>query len=245
MKTVVMKQLKIEVIVQVGNIEDGSLLVSLACDVQALYMVDISIRVKFLKTTAGMEANFFASTEVNVGLGKLKVSLEANAAVGDYLNPTGDARALAILNNEEARSLSSANLLDADWDLSFKCDWETAQWLKDLGAAIFKGLKVIGEAIAQVWNGITGSVAQTWDAIKILAAAIGGAIADLFDSLGEALDAAQDTIANGIEAATNFLEGKGAVGELAAGALEIVGDVLDFTLDRFGDVLDLVCLLAL
>ena len=243
---IVLKQLNIEVILQFGD--NASVSIFLACEVEALYLVGISIRVKFLKTPQGTEAEFFASTTLDALVGKLKVSLTAKAAVGDYLNSqdSESTRALATLDDKETRALSSGNLLDADWDLQFQCDWETAQWLKDLGAAIVEGLKIIGAAIAFVWNEITEFVSVAWDAIKDLAAEIGGAIAGLFLEMGKLVDGAKYFVAEGVDAAAIFLRGEaGALGDFAADALQFAGEVAGFAFDRFGDALDLVCMFAL
>lgn len=246
---IVLRQLTVQVIAQVGQ-EDNSVFIFLACDVSALYIADIFVSIYFKQTPSSVEAEFIAEASLQTGFGELEVKLEAVASgVDEYLNCNETRRALVAWEGEGGRALKECNdggnLLDADWDLTFHIDFQVAQWLEDLGMFILEGLKVIGAAIAEAWDAITNAVEFIWNGIKDLAVAIGGAIAEVFDALGSAVDDLQEDIGRGVQVAASFLRGEatellGPLGDIAADAIEIIGEGLDFTLDRFGDALDLV-----
>lgn len=240
------KQIELQIIFQLADLDESSTRFYFNLQVKALF-VEASVEVLFESTPTGELSQFKASTTVNVGLGTLKVGVEAKAAIGDYLYDQDRRRTEAIILNDNStelvhsrsRELLGSSFVDADWDLDFFSDWETAQWLKDLGAAIVAGLKAVWEGLKFVWNAIVDFVEDAWKAITDLAKVIGGAIAEVFDAIGEAIDGAQDAIADGVDAAVGFLNGQGPVGRIAGEALEILGDVADFTLDRLGDAVDL------
>lgn len=230
---------ELNVIFQV--VEGGSVYVLFNADVTVAFIADIRVGVEFLKTTASIDASFFAETKVNVGVGVVMVSLRGSASISASCNKDTSTRALMHFEDEESRALQAcdSSIDKVDWALEFSSMWETAEWLKDLGTAIVEGLKEVFKAIEAVWNGIKQFVAQVWEAIKDIAKAIGGAIADVLDEIGKAVDATQDAIGDGLDAVGSFL-GDGLGCEICATVNAALRDVVDFTFDRLGDVLDLV-----
>jgi len=214
----------LEFIYSQAAIDDFLTRVRLAVKVEVLFLLGVDVEVVFEISDSGAFASFSATIEANVGLGTLTSGIDAQAAIGDYLYDDG--------------GTSESSLLAADWDLDVTFDWETAQWLKDLGALILQGLRVLADAIVFVWNAIVDFVEEAWETIKNIAAAIGGAIADFLDGVNEALEAAQDFINKGVEAVVALLDGAnlGILGDIVEG----LADIGNFVIDRFQDGLDIV-----
>lgn len=227
-KVVRLKKVNVEFIFQISQ-SDAALRFFLEADLQVLFLIDIKTLVLIEASDGKFLAAFEASISVNVGLGIGNTGIRASAEVTEYAYPAIDS----------GETSSGTSLINADWDLEFFATWETTEWLDDLAELIYEGLKAIGDALIAVWNGITMFVEAAWEAIKDLAAAIGGVIADVFDAIGEQVDQVNDGISAGIGFAVDILEGRGPVGDFAAGVLKGLDTTITFVLDTVGNVVDL------
>lgn len=150
--------------------------------ITVFYIADIDAFVSFTARDgfSSWKAEFGVTAEIELGLGKATFGLEGFVEVGEYLYDTSST-AVAPLVEDGGAVVQAATFRDADWDITFTADWETAQWLKDVGEFILEGLKVLYGLLEDAWNAIVGFVEDVWEGIKELVGIIGGAINDLLD----------------------------------------------------------------
>lgn len=237
-KVIKFESIEGEFIIQIAS-DDFAMRVRLFADVKVLFIVGVRLEVIFEISEGGDNwlASFEAELEVNIGLGTLITGVRASAAVGDF---TQSGRALqeeSATSSVITRS-STSSFLDADWNLNFYADWETAQWLEDLGKAIVEGLKFLYEGLKLVWEGLKQAVEAAWNVIKNIAAAIGGAIADFFGGISDGLDKLGQGLEDGIDAIESFFDGTnlGAVGDIIGAVGGGVVNIIGAASDAFGAV---------
>lgn len=227
-----LNEAKLEFIVQIPEREDEfAIQINIEAKVTVLFIAGVRIETGFTLIGDNWEAKFNAELEANVGIGTVIMGVRASAKVGEFTYTAKEARALQQSNSSIAnshRDLDSLSFLDADWDLEFYANWETAEWVKEIGKAVVAALKAVYAAISAVWEGLKDAVAAAWNAVQELAGLIGGAIADLFGSISAGLDDLAEGVERGVDAVADFLDGEG---------LGALSDVLDVGGEAFTNLI--------
>jgi hypothetical protein len=227
---VVFENISLELIVQLDL--DGALRARAEADITALF-VQIYTQVLFEKYEDNWMASFQGEIEANIGVGTVIAGVIASVSVGEYtVTERERIRMLQITedNNAEAEDASSSRELalgsfkDADWDLEFYSNWETAQWVEDLGEFIYEGLVLVYNELSKAWNDLVDFVEKTWGGIKQLAELIGGEIAKMFKGISQAIDEAGKIADDAVDYVVAALDGEGLKG---------LGDILEVGADFF------------
>jgi hypothetical protein len=224
---VVFRNIEIELIVQLDL--DGALRASANADVKVLFILNIRIGVTFEKYEDNWMAEFQGEIKLNIGIGTITAGVIASVSVGEYTITEQDrirmlhSKASNHTESEGAsRELALGSFKDADWDLEFYSDWETAQWVEDLGELIYEGLLEIYKVLAEAWDALVKFVEETWNAITNLAKAIGGAIADFFEGISQAIEEIGKFVDDGVDYVVAAFDGVG---------LDGLGDILEIGAD--------------
>ena len=201
---VVFRNIELELIVQLDL--DGALRATAYADLEVLFILDSRLGVTFEKYEDNWMAEFQAEIKLNIGIGTITTGVIASVSVGEYtITEQERIRMLhsTAKNHTEyegtSRELALGSFKDADWDLEFYSDWETAQWLEDFGELIYEGLKEIYKVLAEAWDALVKFVEDVWNAVKDLGKAIGGAIADLFEGINQAIEEVGKFVDDGVD----------------------------------------------
>lgn len=210
----------------------------MAVKVEVLYIAGLAVKASFESITdpdtgaTNINASFFAQAEVNIGVGIAIAKVWAEAEVTSFTydasddDEAGGRRHLEAPAHRALQTRGNGDISQADFSLNVELNFEVAEWVKDLGEAIYKGLVAVYEGLKVAWNAIVDFVEDLWEGVKAIASAIGGAISAAVEAVAGAINDGIDTLSNGLTAITSVLDGVPVVGDIA----DVLNDIGQFAL---------------